>query len=184
MLPVLIADVRARLAAATDDDAPVFAAALAKLEAEAARRGLQLPGVPEPSAAALAPIAVDQEAVRLQIGRAGVHRDLQAFALTLRHADPASLWCAFKWTRCFKDADERLLALEQVAYHLSFWLTSDREHADSMEHHRTQRLSEVTDPLAWIEQEVLRLFHHTLRFGGDPTASAIRAASVEDREED
>jgi hypothetical protein len=38
---------------------------------------------------------------------------------------------------------------------------------------RTERLAEVQNPVAWLEHELLRLFHHTLRFGGNPTKQSI-----------
>lgn len=62
-----------------------------------------------------------------------------------------------------------MLALNHVAFHVTNWLASDRDHAADMELERTLRLAEVNDPLASLEQELLRLFDHTLRFGRDPT---------------
>jgi len=164
----LIDDIRTTLARGTRAPA-TLEAALAHLEAEALRRNIKMPAVAEPRMVPPPDEQIDQEFIRTVLSLSAQAQELKDFADAVRHADLTSLWFAFQQARSFTDADERMLAINHIAYRVTNWLASDPDHASAIEGTRTERLSEVEKPLAWLEQELLRLFHHTLRFGGDPT---------------
>lgn len=143
--------------------------ALAQLEAEASRRNIDLPAVTEPRLVPPPDEQDDQELVREVLSASAQRQELKDFADAVRHADLTSLWFAFQQSRSFENQDERMLALNHIAYGITKWLVPDPDQVSSIESSRTESLSEAKYPLAWLEQELLRLFHHTLRFGGDPT---------------
>jgi hypothetical protein len=163
----LIEDVRGTLNRGATAPA-TLETALAQLEVEALRRNIALPAVPEPRMVKAPDPQVPPDFVRTVLLRSAQSQELQDFADALHHAELGELWFAFQQTREFKD-QARLLALQQVAHYLTRWFSFEPDEVVEFEVRRTERLAEVQNPVAWLEHELLRLFHHTLRFGGNPT---------------
>jgi hypothetical protein len=175
MLIDLIEDLRETLRRSPEEAEP-YERSLAELVAEAACRGLLACIVSDPPRAAL-PVKPDQEKIRGSIQQAATLQQLQRYASLLEQADLIGLWAAYRWAGMFQDENERFLALHHIAWHLSTWLSESTDEAEDMELCRTERLSQVSAPGRWLEQEVLRMFHHTLARAGDPTRKASDAAA-------
>ncbi len=101
---------RRRLACARAGQAEPWAAALAVLELEAARRGIELRGVRE---RVPAPVA------RRQLDRAVAGDDAIGVKLLLRWLDGPGLWRAYRYAIEHPDERERVRLLERVHWHVN-----------------------------------------------------------------
>jgi hypothetical protein len=102
----ILADLRAR--AADEDDGPGdMASCIAELEAEAARRNLSLPSIPEPVPAAVA----------LQRFRDAMDRgDVETAGAAIFHMDAAGLWYASYRVRGYASVQARIYLLGRVIF--------------------------------------------------------------------
>jgi len=109
---------RRRLAGARGDQVAAYAAALAVLELEAARRGIEIRGVRERVPAPVAERRLDQ----------AVHDDDTAgVRVLLRWLDGPGLWRAYRYALLVPDAEERARILERVHWHLNVRLFGVQE---------------------------------------------------------
>jgi len=101
---------RRRLARAQRDHVDAYASALAALELEAARRGIEMRGVSE---RVPAPVA------RKQLDRAIAIDDPAGVRILLRWLDGPGLFRAYRYALRVPDAEERARILERVHWHLN-----------------------------------------------------------------
>jgi hypothetical protein len=100
----LLTDLRER-AAAGETDPQHVESAIAELEAEAARRGLELPSVEEMIPAGLAFCRFEAAFAR---------NDVPAMANAISYCDAAGMWRAYRRIRVHDDAPTRMYLLQQV----------------------------------------------------------------------
>jgi len=101
---------RRRLACARGEHAEAYASALAALELEAARRGIEIRGVRE-----RVPIPV----ARRRLEQAVLYDDPEAVRALLRWLDGPGLWRAYRYALVLPDPEERARILERVHWHLN-----------------------------------------------------------------
>ncbi len=161
----LLFDVQEALERGVADPRP-YEAALAELEAEAARRKFALPCVPERRLHPRHRITRLTLEQRLEAMKQAVDAgDMAGFSQTLWYLGVPELWIAFCATQRIRDPMERLLALRQVAFQLDRRIHGD-EAAIEGEALRTEGLSEAAVPFVWLEQLVLAMFHRRVLLRG------------------
>lgn len=101
---------RRMLVRARGDHVDAYAAALAALELEAARRGIEMRGVRE-----RVPVPV----ARRRLERAVDYDDAASVRVLLRWLDGPGLWRAYRYALRVPDAEERARILERVHWHLN-----------------------------------------------------------------
>ncbi|HEX7120580.1 MAG TPA: hypothetical protein VF212_17440 [Longimicrobiales bacterium] len=101
---------RRRMAGARGDQAEAYASALAALELEAARRGIEMRGVRE---RVPAPVA------RRRLDDAVADDDPAGVRILLRWLDGPGLWRAYRYALSHPDREERVRILERVHWHLN-----------------------------------------------------------------